>query len=202
MACRFYHRMAGWSPCEGGKEVKFWAVRVMDLDKEVESIDKPKPLANVPFVATVVGDPSKRSVGSTNENGVLRIRAHAHKEGATSTQYEVHLKIDDKRTERLLLDAGLLGPLKGDDPPPAEEERDKGVMQRLFNLAYTNVDPRLTPKFTEQMFARAVRQFQRANGIDEPNWDPKTGISDATEQKLKEVYEHLEADVGAGGASP
>ena len=192
MACRFYHRMAGWSPCEGGKPVTYWAVRVMDLDKDVESIDKPKPLANVPFVATVVGNASKRTVGSTNADGILRIRAHAPEKGTTSTQFEVHLQIDEKRTEKILLDAGLLVPLAGDDPPPADADRDKGVMQRLYNMAYTDVDPRVTPKFTVAMFAAAVRQFQRANGIDEPNWDPKTGISEATKKKLKEVYEHLD----------
>ena len=90
-------------------------------------------------------------------------------------------------------------PLSGDDPPPADADRDKGVMQRLFNMAYTDVDPRVTPKFTVAMFAAAVRQFQRANGIDEPSWDPKTGISEATKKKLKEVYEHQEPGAPPGG---
>ncbi|MEO7093855.1 MAG: OmpA family protein, partial [Polyangiales bacterium] len=142
-ACRFYHRMAGWSPCEGGQVVRHWVIRVL-TPEGAPPYSKAKPLANAPFVASVQGGGGKRTVGQTDDAGILRIRVH---EEAT----KLTLKLGDDLV--LELDAGALKKLEAPDDP------DIGAKQRLFNLGYGTG---AWPEWKDAKdFIPALTQFQK-----------------------------------------
>jgi hypothetical protein len=165
--------------------VEVWAVRLLTHEDAPPS-QKGRPLANVPYIAAVVAQPAKRTVGATDDDGILRIRAH--KDDAPK-RYEVRLQIAKDKIQTLFLEAGQLKPLPEADTPA--DERDIGVEQRLFNLGYSELDPRKEKVPLEEL-EQAVLTFQKANGISEPGWNPSDGISDATKERLRQVYEHDE----------
>ena len=79
-ACRFYQRIAGWSPCEGGQKTKYWVIRLLHPNDDGPPPEG-KPVANRGFEAS--GSGGRKVAGQTDENGVLRVRVHDDTEDFT-----------------------------------------------------------------------------------------------------------------------
>ena len=163
-ACRFYQRNAGWSPCEGGQKLKHWVIRLLKPGGPPPTAGA--PLANEPFVAIAGTDQTRRTVGATDANGVLRVRRHE-----TDKQLTVRIADTD-----LLFDAGALQPL-----PPTGNARP-GAQQRLYNLGYGSGDP---AAWSDAEFTRVLRKFQREQSVDPAEAGT---LGPATRAKLVQVY--------------
>ena len=172
--CRFYHRTAGWSPCEGGQVVKHWVIRLVTTDGAPPPSEG-KPLANEPFIATLDGGGSRRAVGTTDDAGVLRVRVHAD-----TTQLVV--KLGDLE---LKFDGGALKSL--------EETTEEPVKQRLYNLGYGAGD---WAQWTDEEFKASLAQFQKNESVSKS--DPRPALTD-TRKKLLKAHDTLP---GAGDDEP
>jgi outer membrane protein OmpA-like peptidoglycan-associated protein len=163
-ACRFYQRNAGWSPCEGGQKLRHWVIRL--LKPGARSLTAGPPVANEPFVAIAGTDGTRRTVGTTDSAGVLRVRLQE-----PATQLMVRIAGSE-----LVFAAGTLRPL------PETGDADEGARQRLYNLGYGSGDP---TTWGDAEFARVLRRFQADQGV---NSGEAGMLGPATRAKLVEVY--------------
>jgi hypothetical protein len=156
-ACRFYHRLNTGSPCE--ESVKYWILRVL------EASDTPlynrKPVANAAYLITGENGEPPQIKGSTDAQGILRIRA---------TSEKAKLKLIIAGCE-VLLDAGELF---------ASGTNEAASRQRLCNLGY---GPAELASWTNADAKAAYELFQTHYGLQ------KSGTADApTVEKLKEIH--------------
>lgn len=184
--CRFYHGIAGRSPCESVREQ--WVLRVLlDTPKEGQ---EPKPLRDRRFLVVAGDAPGAPQIrGRTDERGILRIplfdkkttmdlrlevavdpESPSQKEGPRTPE---ELREIEKSFARIKLDAGALLPL---------EAGDDAARQRLFNLGY---GPDKLEDFDAKALELAVLQFERLQKL--PNPDGK--LDPDTTRKLGEVHE-------------
>ncbi len=147
-ACRFYHRLAITSPCEGGAPL--WVIRL--LEDGPEPIDQRRPLANLPFSVTGVGGGLGEIRGTTDSRGVLRIIIKDNPAVMKVTVAGQEITV-------------FAGSLKG------VQEGAEGVVQRLRNLGFGVLDQRRDT--TNQLIA-GLAQFQRLHSLpvlEQPNAD-------------------------------
>ncbi len=156
-SCRFYHRLTATSPCE--ETVKYWVLRILEAN------DKPlnarQPLRNTPYLVTGEDGGPPEIKGSTDNDGILRIRATSDKTKFLLTigGCQVHLDAGD------LLPSGAV---------------EKASHQRLCNMGYGPAD---LEKWTQADAKKAYEQFQEHHKLN------KTGQADPdTVAKLKEIH--------------
>lgn len=201
--CRFYHRLAGFSPCEAG--LKLWVVRL-----RVDGAKGNIPLANRRFALTA-GETEHAPImrGTTDAEGVMRIPVY-------DAAVTMTLKLD---ASGYLMEAPASGDAASDDQsgdgeadsPPAgdtesvpageEWEGEDGFLtltleggallpidspapqqyrQRLHNLGYGAGDPGSWDQRTE---LAAVRAFQRDHDLE-----PSGGLDTETREKIREEH--------------
>lgn len=189
-ACRFYHRLAGFSPCEAG--VKLWVVRL-----NVDGANGKIPLANRRF-ALIAGDSEHAPVmrGTTDPEGILRIPVYDDTTTMTlkldASGYLLEEPAPDDETDSeqpervpqgeewegevgfvtLILEGGALLPI--DSPAPRQ------YRQRLHNLGYGAGDPDSWDQRTE---LAAVRAFQRDHGLE-----PSGGLDTETRERIRQEH--------------
>ncbi len=184
--CRFYHGIAGRSPCEAVREQ--WVLRVLlDTPKQGE---EPKPLRERRFFVTAGDAPGAPQIrGRTDERGILRIprfdkkttmdlrlevavdpESPSQKEGPRTPE---EMREIEKSFARFRLDAGALLPL---------DAGDDAARQRLFNLGY---GPDKLESFDAESQKLAVRQFQRLQQLDPANGE----LDPQTRERLGRVHE-------------
>jgi peptidoglycan hydrolase-like protein with peptidoglycan-binding domain len=156
-SCRFYHRLTATSPCE--ETVKYWVVRILAANDK--PLDKREPLIDTPFLVTGEDGGPPRIKGTTDKQGILRIRVTADK-----TRFKLTVGGFE-----VLLDAGALL------PPGATEQASH---QRLCNMGY---GPAELATWKQADAKTACEQFQEQHELT------KSGQADAaTVAKLKEIY--------------
>ena len=188
-ACRFYHGLARFSPCEAGQ--KLWSLK---LQVDGPNGDK-LALANRNFVL-VAGDTATAPTyrGITDEMGILR--APVFSESVTLT-----LKLDvsgylfdepERNEEDDQEDETPAGEewegedkfwsftLEAGDLLPLEEPGYLPALQRLFNLGYGEGDP---TQWDDRMTQHAIKSFQRSNGIDDSG-----GVTAETRDAIKKAH--------------
>jgi hypothetical protein len=184
--CRFYHGIAGRSPCESVREQ--WVLRVLiDTPKEGQ---EPKPLRERRFFVIAGDAPSAPQIrGRTDERGVLRIplfdkktkmdlRLEVGIDPESPSQKEAQrtpeeLREIEKTFTKINLDAGALLPF---------DSGEDAAKQRLVNLGYGPTKPE---EFEPSSLELAVSQFERLQKLPQPD-----GKLDAqTSKRLGEVHE-------------
>jgi len=212
--CRFYHGIAGRSPCEGIH--KQWVIRVL-LDPPAFD-ETPRVLANRRFVVTVGDAPgSPRIRGKTDSEGVLRLPVFdphtkmklrlevakpAQQPGGGGGQgpnrkTERELEEEEKGFLEFLLDAGALRRLSDgslpDDPTSGSPDLEKlAVRQRLHNLGY---GPEVPEKWTDDQAKAALTAFQKREKLDKQDGT----LDDPTKQRIGDEHEPEVLRPGDGG---
>ena len=178
-ACRFYHGIAGDSPCEGA--ARRWVVRML----KTPPIDAPNraprgiPLANRRFVVTMGESESAPVVrGTTSDDGVfqlpvfdevatmaMKIDASTPLPEGVSHEHEPppDTGADEARFMDCTLFAGGLLALDTSTDPAVDPDTDTAARQRLYNLGY---GPETLEEWTDQALHDAVRRFQRHQRIE------------------------------------
>lgn len=197
-ACRFYHGIAGNSPCEGVH--KQWVLRLL-LSPPVEG-QPLKPFANRRFVVTV-GDAENapKIRGKTDSDGILRLPVFDEKttmklkldvgdillpKGVSRSPEEndqAKTAEDEKGFSSFTLKAGellIMEPGEG----PATDSMKQAARQRLFNLGYGLA---VLEEWDEEITTQATQAFQRNEKLP-----AKDGTLDSiTRKKLVEVHDTL-----------
>ena len=173
--CRFYQRIAGWSPCEGGQVVKYWVIRFLQPNDKPPAADGGTPLANEPFEATFDGSNSRRVAGQTDSDGILRIRKHDDFE---SMQLRIAGRMIHVR-------AGNLAKLADSDPSLED------VASRLFNLGYGPPNPHTWSSFTNDDYRSALKTFQQQHAVADSEVQARDVGTD-TIAKLRKFHDGLD----------
>ena len=158
-ACRFYHGLAAFSPCE--KPLEVWILRI--LQPGHGSIEDRKPVADTPY-KVVVGDTRDAPVteGATTKNGLLRI------------------PVFDDKTKMTLEIEGMRFTLNGGDLLDINAG-DEAVKQRLHSLGYSPLKFGHWSEWGQETFTNATKKFQADEGDL-----PQTGTVDAaTRDRIK-----------------
>ena len=198
-ACRFYHSLAAFSPCEAG--LKLWVVR-LKIDGPTEQI----LLAGRRYALTT-GDHVQAPVmrGTTDKEGILRIPVFDNsatmtlklevsdyltkKESKDSSEEKT--SEDDKQTDATLAPRGeneawegedkfMTFTLKGGALLPMDPPTAAATRQRLYNLGYGPSDPDNWEGTTMQ---DAIKTFQKDQGL-EPTGDG----DEQTRERIRQVH--------------
>jgi peptidoglycan hydrolase-like protein with peptidoglycan-binding domain len=170
-------------PCEPiPPPVRTWALRILQPGPAVirsetdPSVDSPpakrKPMANIPFELAGAGGPEPIIAGTTDADGLLRVRVVQDPAVMTLTlKTKGNPQLNLPNDIVIKLNAGTL---------PKIREGDDAVKHRLINLGYGKAK---LADWDDVTFSSAVKKFQRQHGLTE------TGTADdATKAKLKEVH--------------
>jgi hypothetical protein len=144
--------------------LKYWVIRL--LQPGHSPLTGGLPLANEPFVALAGESGTRRTVGTTDGGGILRVRLHE-----PTTQLTVRIAGSE-----LVFNAGTLQPV------PAAGDARPGTEQRLYNLGYGSGDP---AHWDDEEFTRVLRSFQTDQGVDSSE---SGNLGPATRAKLVQVY--------------
>ncbi|HEV2392507.1 MAG TPA: peptidoglycan-binding protein [Verrucomicrobiae bacterium] len=200
-ACRFYHGIAGNSPCEG--IVKQWVIRVLTQPPLPGKEDH--PLANKRFVVTMGDTPSAPTIrGKTDAEGVIRLPVFDDKttmelkievtqslpKGVTPEQKQEkqnESQADEAKFSKFTLKAGDLVEMNTKDNITVDETVKLAAKQRLYNLGY---GPGEFAEWNDDDLKEAVRVFQLNEKVGKGD-----GVLDKdTRQRLRDVHDTLPDD--------